>query len=120
MSSTRLDYDTCAYAKTLEESTSPLEYLMFKGKYENCKSCPSGDNNNLDFGVKTDIESELRNQTRYTTKCPSKKYDPSKPMTLPSFTPARVCEGIHSITPNNIRKPTNNGIDTSKLGRNCC
>ena len=35
MSFTRLDYDGCAYAKELQESTSPLEYLMYKGKYEN-------------------------------------------------------------------------------------
>ena len=30
MSFTRLDYDKCAYAKDLEESTTPLEYLLFK------------------------------------------------------------------------------------------
>ena len=56
MSFTRLDYDNCAYAKELEQSTSSLEYLMYKGKYENCKNCPDNDNL-LDLGVKTDIES---------------------------------------------------------------
>ena len=46
-------------AKDLQESTSPLEYLMYKGKYENCKECPDHANN-LNFVVKTEVESELR------------------------------------------------------------
>jgi hypothetical protein len=121
MSFTRLDYDDCAYAKDLEESTDPLCYWTFLGKYEQCKKCPQGDfTNNLEFGVRADVESELRNQTRLYSKCPSKKYNPKKPYKSPKFTPARVCESIHGITPNNLDKPVTTGVNESKLGRNCC
>ena len=55
MSSNRLIYDTCAYATEIKESTSPLEYNLFKNKYENCVQCPTGDFTNvveLTFPVK--------------------------------------------------------------------
>ena len=39
MSSNRLMYDTCAYKKKLEESTTPLDYNLYTGKYENCSKC---------------------------------------------------------------------------------
>ena len=115
MSFTRLDYDNCAYAKELEQSTSSLEYLMYKGKYENCKNCPDNDNL-LDLGVKTDIESELRNQTRYSSKCPTEKYDPTKPFKAVKTTNPHVCERVSS----GLKKPTGPGYDASKLGRACC
>ena len=52
MSFNRLNYDNCAYAKTLQESTSPLEYNLFMGKYENKKQCPEGKfTNNLPFVI---------------------------------------------------------------------
>ena len=31
MSFNRLPYDSCAYAKTLQQSTDPLDYNLFKG-----------------------------------------------------------------------------------------
>ena len=34
MSSNRLIYDKCSYAIELKESTSPLDYYLYKGKYE--------------------------------------------------------------------------------------
>ena len=109
MSFTRLDYDGCAYAKDFQESTSPLEYLMYKGKYENCKNCPDH-TNNLEFGTKVEVESELRNITRQTSKCPSKKYDPKKNYKGADFTPARVCENIHYLTPSGLKKPETDGF----------
>ena len=115
MSFTRLDYDCCAYAKDLQESTTPLEYLMYKGKYENCKKCPDHANY-LDFGNKTEIESELRNQTRYSSKCPSEKYNPAKPFKAIKTTNPRVCERI----PSGLKKITGPGYDASKLGNSCC
>jgi len=115
MSFTRLDYDTCAYAKELEQSTSSLEYLMYKGKYENCKNCPDNDNL-LDLGVKTDIESELRNQNRLSSKCPDKKYDPKKPFEAARTTNPVACDRI----PSGLSKPTNCGFDAGKLATECC
>ena len=39
MSSNRLMYDTCAYKQKLNESTEPLNYSLYTGKYENCAKC---------------------------------------------------------------------------------
>ena len=38
MSSNRLMYDTCAYKRNWE-STTPLDYNLYAGKYENCSKC---------------------------------------------------------------------------------
>tara|TARA_Y100000389_G_C17424912_1_gene498989 strand:+ start:265 stop:639 length:375 start_codon:yes stop_codon:yes gene_type:complete len=121
MSSNRLMYDKCAYSKTVEQSTGPLEYQMFKGKFENCKQCKAGDHKNiLDFGVRTDVESELRNQTRKSTTCPTLKYNPKTKSKAVPFTPPEVCDTIHYLTPNNIEKPTGPGFDDKKLAADCC
>jgi hypothetical protein len=42
MSFNRLPYDSCAYAKTLQQSTDPLDYNLFRGKFESCEQCPKG------------------------------------------------------------------------------
>jgi hypothetical protein len=115
MSFTRLDYDGCAYAKELQESTSPLEYLLYKGKYENCTNCPDY-TNTIKFGPKADIESELRNQTRFTSKCPSNKYDPTKPFISTRTTNPVRCDRIES----GLKKPTGPGYDPTNLGNNSC
>tara|TARA_B100001964_G_C14097761_1_gene537830 strand:- start:271 stop:645 length:375 start_codon:yes stop_codon:yes gene_type:complete len=121
MSFNRLDYDKCAYAKVVQESTSPLEYYLFVGKYERCKQCPVGDfTNNLDFGVKTDVESELKGQTRSASKCPGTKYNPEKPFTPAKYSPPQMCESIHYLTPSGVKKPVGPGFDASKLGKNYC
>ena len=39
MSSNRLMYDACAYKKRLQESTTPLDYTLYPGKFENCSKC---------------------------------------------------------------------------------
>ena len=121
MSFERLTYDSCAYSKKLQQSTDPLEYNLFKGKFESCNSCPVGDfTNNLDFGIKTDIESDLKGQTRFGSKCPSEKF-PANTNDAAPFTPAITCHSIHNITPNNLVKPTNNGLkDLSSYGQNMC
>ena len=121
MSFNRLKYDNCAYTKEISESVSPLDYYLFKGKYENCEQCPVGNaTNNLEFGKKANLESELYGLNREQSKCPSKKYDPSKPFTKPDFSPSRLCESVYYITPTNMKMPTSNGIDDSSLGVNCC
>lgn len=121
MSSNRLIYDKCAYATEIKESTSPLEYNLFKGKYENCKQCAVGEfTNNLEFGSRADTESELYGLSRLGTKCPSLKFDPSKEFKYPEFSPARMCESIHNITPSNLEKPTSNMLNEKNLGINFC
>ena len=117
MSFNRLNYDNCAYAKTLQESTSSLEWNLYLGKFENKKTCPVGDfTNNLEFGTRAEVESDLWGVIRQDSKCPEKKYDPSKPRGRGDLTAARACDTIFYITPTNMKMPTSNGFDNKKLG----
>lgn len=121
MSSNRLIYDKCAYATEMKESTGPLEYNLFMGKFENCKQCSVGDyTNNLEFGVKTDVENELLGLSRHLTKCPELKFDPNSKFETPNFSAARLCQSIYQITPNNLEKPTSNMLNEKNLGINFC
>ena len=114
MSFTRLDYDCCAYSKDLKESTSPLEYWLYKGKYENCKNCPDN-TNNIEFGAKADVENELWNLTRSATKCPSKKYDPASKFKHVNTTNPVACDRIPSGL-----APTGIGYNPDNFGLNHC
>ena len=96
MSSNRLIYDKCAYATEMKESTGPLEYNLFKGKFESCLNCPTGNFTNiLEFGIKTDVESDLKGQVRVGSRCPSEKF-PLNAGTAVGFTPAITCQGIYN------------------------
>ena len=121
MSFNRLSYDSCAYSKTLQESTDPLDYNLFRGKFESCTKCTAGDFPNiLDFGTRSDLESDLKGQTRVNSKCPSEKYPIGAESAVP-FTPPNTCNSIHSITPNNLVKPTSTGLKKlSSYGQNIC
>ena len=121
MSFSRLSYDSCAYSKNLQQSTDPLEYSLFKGKFESCTTCPIGDfTNNLDFGIRSDIESDLKGQSRIGSKCPSEKF-PLNVANPTGFTPQITCQNIYNITPNNLVKPTTNGLkDLNTYGQNMC
>lgn len=82
MSSNRLIYDTCAYKKNLQQSTDPLQYSLYTGKYENSAKCRielgsvGGNGVSLFNGNLVDLESDLRGQTRQTSHCPCDKYTP--------------------------------------------
>ena len=116
-SSNRLRYDECAYSKTLNESTSPFQYMMYDGKYDNCDKCKQDRFWHPFDKEVVDVESELKNITRPATKCPSLKYnpvckksgqcistyDPSVPVILDS----NVCP----IVFNNIKRQTNPGFN---------
>ena len=86
MSSNRLIYDSCAYQKTLQQSTAPMDYTMYTGKYENSAKCrvefglSSGNGVSLYSGNLVDLESELRGQTRQASLCPSTMYSPNQAM----------------------------------------
>jgi hypothetical protein len=121
MSFNRLKYDNCAYSKELQESTSPLEYQLFRGKFENCKQCPVGSyTNNLEFGAKTSVESELFGLTRQESKCPDKKFNPKNPGPKADYSPPQMCQSIYHITPTNMKMPSSNGLNEKALGTNCC
>jgi hypothetical protein len=75
---THLRDDQCAYEKTIHESTEPLGYQMFPGKFENCNKCVRDKESfwrPFDEEI-VDTESELRGITRRASNCPSKKYNP--------------------------------------------
>lgn len=82
MSSNRLIYDECAYKKTLQQSTDPLQYALYTGKFENTAKCRielgsvGGNGVSLFNGNLVDLESDLRGQTRKTSLCPCDKYGP--------------------------------------------
>lgn len=121
MSFNRLSYDSCAYSKNLQQSTDPLEYNLFKGKFESCNYCSVGDfTNNLDFGVRSDVESNLKGQTIIGSKCPSNQF-PANLIPPAPFTPMTTCQNIYNITPNNLVKQTTNGLkDLDSYGQNMC
>ena len=121
MSSNHLKYDTCAYATTIKESTEPLEYWLYKGKYETCNACVNGDyTNNIDFSSRADVESELFGLNRPGTDCPSLKYDPTKQFNNPAFSPPIMCQSIYGITPSNLINPITNMLNEDNLGINLC
>ena len=82
----RLNYDRCAYGKTLNESVGPFQYRtdpIAQRVQEDCKMNYPGFNvtNLAGRGIniaQVDVSSELRNQTRSASKCPSEKYIPQK------------------------------------------
>ena len=80
MSLNRLIYDDCAYEQRLKESTNPLRYMLNPQKYENCNKCRmelglvGGTAVSHVKGNLVDLETDLRGQTRRTTKCPTRLY----------------------------------------------
>lgn len=83
MSFNRLMYDTCNYKQNLQESVSTLGYVLDNARYEHKQKC----RHNLGLvggsavshvaGNLVDLESELRGQTRYQSKCPCNQYMPA-------------------------------------------
>ena len=97
--------------------TNSLEYNLFKGKYENSINCPVSDYTNiLEFGNRADVENELYGLNRLGSLCPSLKYNPDNNFKGTNFSPPKMCENIHYITPNNIEKPLVNMLDNKKIG----
>lgn len=82
MSYNRTMYDPCAYEKQLNESTSVLSWNLDPNKFYNCNDrriefgIVGGNNVSRTKGNLVDLESELRNQTRLYSHCPSRKYIP--------------------------------------------
>lgn len=115
---TRLHYDKCAYAKQLQEETSPLDYQLYEGKFENCGKCVY-DKFYRPFDL-VDVESELRNQTRRASRCPQNDYNPkcrknarcmsTFDKSAPIILPSDVCP----IVFNNIPRRTDPGFRIPK------
>jgi hypothetical protein len=116
MSYNRLIYDNCAYTTEIKESTGPLEYSLYKGKYENAKKCPNNDFDNIiQVEDRADVENELFGLKRVNSKCPSLKFDPVADYKNPDLSPNKLCESIYFLTPNNLVKPTSNMLNEDNL-----
>ena len=125
--SNRPIYDTCAYQKRLYESTSPLAYHLYHGKYEHCNKCRQ-DKFWTPMAL-VEVESELRNQTRPLSECDQFKYSPDCKRSgicwstfdkdVPVILAPEICPIIH----NNIPKRTDNGLpnmNDSDISGNFC
>jgi hypothetical protein len=83
MSFNRLRYDTCEYRKNLDQSVSPLSYVLNPMKYENCNKCRhelgivGGPAVSQIAGDLVTLESDLIGITRPASKCPSMLYQPN-------------------------------------------
>jgi hypothetical protein len=79
-------YDSCNINKKFQESTGPFNWIM-DSVYESKDDCyldqsPYMHNNFYSIPLqKIDTESDLRNQTRPLSRCPTQKYDPTKAKT---------------------------------------
>lgn len=76
-------YDDCAIAKKDVESTSSFQWITDKNTVESQESCFLGAAPFMHNPFKSipagsiDIESELRGQTRFLSKCPEQQYNPN-------------------------------------------
>lgn len=83
MSFNRTKFDKCEYNLRLKENQSVLHYNLDNNKFFNCNQT------RVDFGLLggntvsqseenlVDLESELRNQTRLYSNCPTRKFRPT-------------------------------------------
>lgn len=82
---THLSHDTCAYKQALQQSTRPMDYMLYPGKHYNCHQCRiergiiGGNNVSISTGNLVDLESDLRGQTRMATDCSAMKFLPGQP-----------------------------------------
>jgi hypothetical protein len=108
MSSNRLIYDTCAYAKKIDESVGPLAYVLNPMKYENCNKCRhelglvGGTAVSHIQGNLVDLENDLRGATRQASLCPSKKYAPGKKITVAG----KACGKSRDVNTNMVHLPS--------------
>lgn len=83
MSFNRTKYDTCTYKQNLQGNVSTLSYVMSPMYYEHKDKCRhqlgfiSGTNVSHIKGNLVDLDSELRGQTRYISKCGGNMYVPT-------------------------------------------
>lgn len=96
MSYNRLMYDSKEYKTDLLESKKPLEYQLFKKKYETNKCAMNIYTNNIKFVDRARVENELYGL---------RKNDKNKSQyEFPKLSPQIICQGIYHITPTNLSR----------------
>ena len=73
----RKRYDNCAYRQDLLQSTTPVNYHMFRSKFENCSILTAEEGKYYAPFDLVDVEAELLNITRYDSKCDENRYNPN-------------------------------------------
>jgi len=79
----RTIYDPCAYRQELNQSVSPLSFVLDPIKYQHCDKCRpelgilGGTNVSHPMGNLVDLENDLRGANRPATRCPEYKYLPT-------------------------------------------
>ena len=131
MSFSRLSYDDCEYAKTLQESTGPFKYIsnpvMFEAS-DQCNMVYPGFNsaNTFNQGIRpesVDIESEIQDRTRAASKCPTKRYNPRvNCKTCESCNQGLPCSCLHctSKNPHNLSDCQNEIVPIQTRSFNAC
>lgn len=82
MSFNHLSDDHCTYSRRLKENVSILGYTMSPYRFEHKNKCRhelglvGGTAVSHVQGNMVDLESDLRGQTRYSTKCVNRQYHP--------------------------------------------
>lgn len=72
---TRQKYDTCDFQQYVADSTSPYEWVTYRGRYVNGNKCHVPQRSYVDLVT---VESELKNQGhRLASKCLMNKYHPA-------------------------------------------
>lgn len=118
--SNRKLYDQCATNLQVKESTKPGCYKLYTGAFENKNECQPNkktdiSNKNDSIGIRTDIESNLKNQISKSSRCVADKH---APCTVGDNT-KRCNPGVHTnpylcdrlIVPTNLTMPKDNGIN---------
>jgi hypothetical protein len=83
MAFTRSIYDNCDYKNRLGDNEGVLHYTLNGDKYYSCNQkriefgLLGGNNVSQSKENLVDLESDLRNQTRLYSKCPTRKYRPN-------------------------------------------
>lgn len=122
MSWNKTKYDTCAFEQYIGDTTYPLEYNLFRGKFVNCNRCHVTQDTYVPL---VDVESELQRRMRFNSRCNKFKYDPNCTFTVggqnmclstfdklaPINLPPQVCPDAERYLYFNsgLRKPTHPG-----------
>ena len=82
----RRSSDNCSYQQQVNESTKPTDYMLFSGAHRNCGLCCSKnqccseqnlkDEQRKVQGTRVDIESDLLNIKKLSSKCNDLKHKP--------------------------------------------
>ena len=84
MSFNRSKYDNCSYKQNLQNNVSTLSYILSPINWEHQDKCRhqlglvGGSSVSHIQGNMVDLESELRGQTRYVSKCGTNMYVPTE------------------------------------------